>query len=196
MAQAPELARRLGMELAEGPLLIEGDGHYGNALLSRWPLRVERRERLPQWTGEPRGFIHAAVVDPTGLEWHLLVSHLSLGPLSRRRQLAVLARELAMITEPAVLLADLNEWLGARRLAVLGRVATLLPSPPTFPSGRPFLRLDRMALRGCRAVEPPVVHLTPTSRVASDHLPLKARLGRAAAQPGVSTPVAVVESAS
>jgi endonuclease/exonuclease/phosphatase family metal-dependent hydrolase len=200
-AQAPELARRLDMELAEGPLLLEGDGHYGNALLSRWPLRIERRQRLPHRVGEARGFIHAAVAPPAGCQWHVLVTHLSLGASSRRRQLAAVADELSVtMPTPAVLLADLNEWYGwARGLAGLGRVATLLAAPPTFPSRRPMLRLDRIALRGCRATRPAWTHRTALSAVASDHLPLLAEItaeapteqrGHRQAGPTVWNPVA------
>jgi len=177
LPQAVELARRLGCELVEGPLLLEGDGHYGNALLSRWPVRALRREALPYRRGEPRGFIHAATTAPGGTEWHVFVSHLSLGTLSRRHQLATIAAEMAAAPAPAVLLADLNEWNGwARGLLGLGRAATLLRSPASFPSRRPMLRLDRIAVRGCVISRDAWVHRSPLAAVASDHLPVLAEL--------------------
>ena len=189
MPQASELARRLGMELIEGPLLAEGDGHFGNALLSRLPMRPQRRERLPYRSGEPRGFIHAVVRGSAGEDWHVLVTHLSLGPVSRRLQLAAIAAELAgRMPPPALLLADLNEWFGpARGLARLRRAADLLPSPPTFPSRRPLLRLDRIALAGARCRRAAWAHASPLGRLASDHLPLLAEVAAA----GDSTPVGV-----
>lgn len=175
--QAVELARRLDCDLVEGPLLREGDGHYGNALLTRWPARALRRELLPLWRGEPRGFIHAVTQVPGGGEWHVLVTHLSVGTVSRRRQLVTIAGELAATPAPAVLLADLNEWNGwARGLAGLGRAATLLPSPPSFPSRRPMLRLDRIAGRGCVALRDAWVHRSALAALASDHLPILAEL--------------------
>jgi endonuclease/exonuclease/phosphatase family metal-dependent hydrolase len=178
LAQAPELARRLRMELVEGPLLLEGEGHYGNALLSRWPLRSLRREALPRIVGEPRGFIHAAIEHPTGVEWHVLVTHLSLGMWSRRRQLAAVLHELSTrMPAPAMLLADLNEWNGwARGLSRLRRTVTLLPAPASFPSRRPMLRLDRIALYGCRPTLPAWTHRTALSIQASDHLPVLAEI--------------------
>ena len=180
------------MEVAEGPLLIEGDGHYGNAILSRWPLRVERRHLLPHHVGEPRGFIHATVLPPEHCEWHVLVTHLSLGIVSRRRQLAAIVKEMATaMPAPAILLGDLNEWNSwARGLASLGRVATVLRTPPSFPTRRPMLRLDRIALRGCSSTRVSWTHRSELSQVASDHLPLLAEI-EATGQLGVSTPTGV-----
>jgi endonuclease/exonuclease/phosphatase family metal-dependent hydrolase len=44
--------------------------------------------------------------------------------------------------------------------------------PATFPSRWPFLALDRMALSACRTDGPLRRHVTPLSRIASDHLPI------------------------
>ncbi len=194
--QAAELARRLGMEVIEGPLLTEGDGHFGNALLSRLPMRLQRRQRLPYRTGEPRGFIHAVVGGPAGIDWHVLVTHLSVGPLSRRLQFAAIADELAAATPPTLLLADLNEWFArARGLERLRRAGHLLASPPTFPSRRPLLRLDRIGLVGGRLCRPAWTHAGARARLASDHLPLLAEVAPALAcarsSVGDSTPVGV-----
>lgn len=189
-AQAPALARRLGMELVEGPLLTEGDGHFGNAVLSRRPMRAQRCRRLPYRSGEPRGFIHAVVDGVAGEKWHVLVTHLSLGLLSRRLQFAAIAAELAAAMPPALLLADLNEWFGpARGLAGLRRIGHLLVSPPTFPSRRPLLRLDRIGMVGGQLRRPAWVHRSALARLASDHLPLLAEVAPAPA--GDSTPVGV-----
>jgi endonuclease/exonuclease/phosphatase family metal-dependent hydrolase len=181
--QAQELARRLGMELAEGPLLVEADGHYGNAVLSRCPLSVMRRRRFPRAGHEPRGFLHAVAHSNAGTAWHVLATHLSLGPVVRGEQLAALAHELSLTPAPSVMMGDLNEWRGwTRGLAALRRVSTLLPSQPSFPSRYPVLRLDRIALRGGRADGGGKVHRSRLSRIASDHLPvlaeIKVSLGR------------------
>ena len=177
-AQAPELARRLGMQMVEGPLLVEGDGHYGNAVLSRWPLAIRRRERLPHWIGEPRGFLHAVATPPGGIVWQVIVTHLSLGPVTRGRQFAAIARDLdSAASEPTVLLADLNEWNGwAVGLGQLRRASIVLDGPPTYPAGRPLLRLDRIALRACAVQAGPHAHISALARIASDHLPLWAEI--------------------
>lgn len=178
--QAEALARRLGLELLEGPLLFEGTGHYGNALLSRFPLRLLRRVRFPRLGLEPRGFLHAEALAQDGQVWHLLATHLDLGPRARSAQLHQLAAELAMAPHPALVMGDLNEWrLWTRPLAALRGAGRLLPPRPSFPSRCPVLALDRIAVRGARVEEGPVAHRTALSRQASDHLPVWARLGAA-----------------
>ena len=175
--QGRELARRLGMELAEGPLMTEGDGHYGNAVLSRWPLSVIRRRRFARSGPEPRGFLHAVAHVDDDTAWHLLATHLGLGPVVRGEQLAALAQELRHAPAPVVALGDLNEWRRwTRGLAALRRAGTLLASPASFPSRYPVLRLDRVAVRGGRPVAPVVAHRSSLSRIASDHLPVVAVL--------------------
>ena len=118
--QAQELARRLNFELIEGPLLIEGHGHYGNALLSRLPVRLLRRSRFGRIGLQARGFLHVEVADPDGPVWHVIATHLDLGPRARSAQLRVLARELGLVPHPALIMGDLNEWRGwTRALACL-----------------------------------------------------------------------------
>jgi endonuclease/exonuclease/phosphatase family metal-dependent hydrolase len=175
--QAEVLARRLGMELAEGPLMLEDGGHYGNAVLSLCPLTIMRRRRFPRSGHEPRGFLHVVAQTKSGVAWHVLATHLSLGPVVRGAQLTSIAHELSFAPAPAVMMGDLNEWRGwTRGLGNLRRVATLLSTQPSFPSRYPVLRLDRIALRGARALAPGKAHRTRLSRVASDHLPIVAEL--------------------
>ena len=79
--------------------------------------------------------------------------------------------------ERAVLMGDPNAWvLWGRPIKKLHRYFDATPAVPTFPSGKPVLALDRMwthpasILRGLKA------HVSPLSRVASDHLPLVAEI--------------------
>ena len=67
LRQGEDLARRTGRELLEGPLLFEGAGQYGNAILSRFPLAALRRHRFPRAGREARGFMRAELVDGDGL---------------------------------------------------------------------------------------------------------------------------------
>jgi endonuclease/exonuclease/phosphatase family metal-dependent hydrolase len=74
-------------------------------------------------------------------------------------------------------MGDFNEWwFQSRGLATLRDHAELPPSPPTFPSWLPVLRLDRIAFSGCRLQGAVRRHFTPLSRRASDHLPILADL--------------------
>ena len=47
---------------------------------------------------------------------------------------------------------------------------------PSFPSYFPLLALDRIIARPGRILGPVEVHMSPLSRRASDHLPIKARV--------------------
>jgi endonuclease/exonuclease/phosphatase family metal-dependent hydrolase len=177
LRQGEELARRLGLELLEGPLLFEGAGQYGNAVLSRFPLTPLRRHRFPRAGREARGFLHAELLDGDGQAWHVIATHLDLAPRARSAQLGILAAELPLAPFPALLMGDLNEWRRwTRALGLLGRSGRLLPARPSFPSRYPVLALDRIVARGARVEEGPVVHRTALSRQASDHLPVWARL--------------------
>ena len=47
---------------------------------------------------------------------------------------------------------------------------------PSFPSRYPLLALDRILARPSTLISSIEIHNTPLARVASDHLPIKARL--------------------
>ena len=83
------------------------------------------------------------------------------------------------VLRPTILLGDLNEWRVRTRSSLLtlvphfGPIHAVLPS---FPSAFPLLALDRILARPPSLISSIEVHNTPLSRVASDHLPIKARL--------------------
>lgn len=184
------LERETGLVPVPASDLPDGLGWHGNALLvrrgARWRLR-----RLDLPGAEPRGAVVAELELPGGAApLRVVAAHLGLLQRCRARQAATILREVAQgPTMPTLLLGDLNEWRpdGARSaLRVLsplfGPVAGGLPS---FPSRLPLLALDRIL--GCphAPVRALAVHDTPLARLASDHLPLKARV-RLAGIPGQS----------
>ncbi len=72
-------------------------------------------------------------------------------------------------------MGDLNEWRrsgpvsrGLREALICGR------SVASFPSRYPLLPLDRMCSRSLRLAAEPRRHVSRTSRIASDHLPITA----------------------
>lgn len=176
--QAGLLARALGMHLIEGPLLREHQGHYGNAVLSRWPLRLHGEGTYAAQGSECRGWLAVDALDPAGPAWRVLVTHLELRGKVRCRQLAELAAIVAAEPGPLALAGDLNEWRFWRRdLDGLASALDLLPPRATFPSWIPCLALDRLAVKGACIVRGPVVASGTAARLASDHLPLWADLG-------------------
>ena len=62
------LARRLGFNVVAGLNIVCHRGHYGNALLSRWPILNSRLIDLSAAGREPRGGIDAAVAWPGAVD--------------------------------------------------------------------------------------------------------------------------------
>ena len=172
--QAVALGEALGMACVEGPLLHGERGWYGNALLTRRPVRAVRRVLFEDRGREARGAIIADLAADDGVGWRVLTTHLDLHVGRRRRQFeAVLDEILPATTVPTIVIGDFNEWWPfSRGLSALRRHAVLPFAPATFPTRCPLLALDRIALSGCRLRGRVRRHITPLSRVASDHLPI------------------------
>lgn len=176
-AQMELLSKETGYKAIPGPTVKLANGHYGNVLLTRWPVLQKREIALCFSCREPRGAIEA-VLSVHELRVRVIVTHLGLSGAERRYQIGrmvdLLGEGLAPLT---VLLGDMNEWLpvswGLRQIhRSLGNSPALL----SFPSRRPFLALDRIWVRPNRAMKRIWVHKTRLSRVASDHLPVVAEI--------------------
>lgn len=169
------LARKTGFQAVAGTTLIRHDGHYGNGLLSRCPIRSTVLTDL-SWRGrEPRGAI-AADLDLGGEPLRVVATHLGLRPAERRDQVQ---RLLKLFTDRphdrAVLLGDLNEWfLWGRPLRRLHRYFKETPALATFPSRLPVFALDRVWTHPRALLQKLEVHRSSLARIASDHLPLVA----------------------
>jgi endonuclease/exonuclease/phosphatase family metal-dependent hydrolase len=187
---ARELARALDFQhYAIGHNVRLRKGRYGNATLSRWPIRRERNIDLTIGFLRRRGCQHTriAVRTPAGGTRRLEVFNLHLGLSARERErqmsLLVRSREFAALPfgVPTVVGGDTNDWRSLLRplfVELLGfRSATggneQRERPiATFPSFFPQGALDRVYYRGpLRLVSARRCRLA-VSRVASDHLPV------------------------
>lgn len=155
-----------------------GHGWHGNLVLVREALvRDLHQVTLPGL--EPRG---ALVVDLDCREGalRLVAAHLGLLRQSRRKQVErLLAHAAELADAPTILMGDLNEWRRDRGSSLHGFAPGFGPvgrGTPSFPSYFPLLALDRIIARPGRILGPVEVHMTPLSRKASDHLPIKARV--------------------
>lgn len=178
------LARALSAQAVPGPTLLHRRGAYGNAMLVRRPVLAVRRHDLSVGTTEPRGAIDVDL-DLGDVVVRVVATHFGLGRRERRRQAALLLGLLGPGTGPAVLVGDFNEWLpraGARRLFD-GRFGGA-PQAATYPAALPLFALDRIWVDPASALVDVEVRRTPLTRVASDHLPLRARLDMAALRAG------------
>jgi endonuclease/exonuclease/phosphatase family metal-dependent hydrolase len=181
--QAHALADRLGVQVAMGPTRERDGLAYGNAVLTRLSVRGSRIFDLSQPDREPRGGIRLDLEMPHGENrlLHLFNVHFGLKIRERASQVRTLVREHILhdeLTGPRVVVGDLNEWFwfpGAvgrtlRRELHGPRIRRTHPSPlPLFPLDRIYWDrgLDADGFR---------VHRSRLARVASDHLPVVARL--------------------
>ncbi|HEY4234660.1 MAG TPA: endonuclease/exonuclease/phosphatase family protein [Lacipirellulaceae bacterium] len=156
-------------------------GHYGNAILSRWPLHETSSVDLSIRLKKRRGAMVASCRIPGRSETHRVVLaniHLGLSGLERRMQLRRLLAAECMVhvrrTTPLVIAGDYNDvwsslgWLVMRKEGFVAAGKRIR----TFPAAMPLRALDRVFYRGeIRALHTFAGH-TETARRASDHLPL------------------------
>ena len=174
------LVRETGFHAVDGWTCKQNGCDFGNAVLSRYPIAESVRLDLTLPGFEPRGAVDVVIEVPRG-PLRVIATHLGLRPRERRDQvkrlLAALEREKPL---PTVLTGDVNEWyLWGRPLRWLHRHFKQTPAPATFPAWRPVFALDRLWTEPAPLLAGLRVHATPLSRVASDHLPLVARLALA-----------------
>lgn len=174
-SQAEFLAHLPGYKAIGGPNIRDQRGHYGNLLLTRFPVLEVARLDLTFGRREPRGAIDA-ILDCQAQILRVVITHFGLGLRERRRQSAQLAHIIAARTSiPTLLLGDLNEWMiGNPTIGSLLCDADNTDSPASFPSSFPIFALDRIVtwqLGGRLRVR---AHRSATARRASDHLPVVA----------------------
>jgi endonuclease/exonuclease/phosphatase family metal-dependent hydrolase len=186
--QLDDLQDHLRLKRVSGVTLRREDAAYGNALLSRLPVRDVRRHDISVEGREPRGVIDAEV-EFHGTTVRVLATHLGLRAAERREQIARVSSFLdARDDLPTLLVGDFNDWrIGWGPLAALARRFGGWSGPRTFPSRWPLFKLDRIwAHPGDWNVDRLWTHRSRSALRASDHLPVCARV-RLRSNPGPRT---------
>ena len=172
-----ELAKRTALKPIPGLTMLEGNGHYGNALLcSIQPQEVVRIDiSVPD--REPRGILKVRFVWE-GKELVVFSTHLGLKYFERRYQVKELIRQVDKESEHCCLiLGDFNEWnRWGRNIRLLDREWGKTAALPTFPAGYPLVPLDRIWINTNGIIETIYVLKNNRARIASDHLPLVAKI--------------------
>jgi endonuclease/exonuclease/phosphatase family metal-dependent hydrolase len=178
--QATYLASLLGMEVVMGQTRSHGNGIYGNAVLSRLPILGSARFDLSRGLREPRGCLRVDVGVDGSQPLHVFNCHFGLAFRERREQLELLASFIraGACEGPRVVMGDFNEW---HRGPVTRGLRLEFSSPMrrmrrTHPALFPIFKLDRIYWDVELQGEEFHVHRSRLARVASDHLPVVARL--------------------
>ncbi len=180
--QAEALADDLGMEMAMGVTRHRGDVEYGNAVLTRFGVHDSHSFDLTRPPREPRGGIRLdTVVGERVL--HVFNVHFGLKIRERAEQVEALVREHVLrhdLAGPRVVIGDLNEWFPGPVGRALRREFHGPRIRRTHPAPLPIFPLDRIYWDRELHADGFHVHRSRLARVASDHLPVVARLGLAA----------------
>ena len=178
--QAAYLAQRLGMHLVMGETRVHAGGGYGNAVLTRLPVLGSERRDLSHGAREPRGALRVDL-DVKGTPLHVFNCHFGLGLAERREQLVLLGRFIRdshRLAGPRVLVGDFNEWHPGPITRGLRREfsSPMRRMRRTHPAMFPLFKLDRIYWDVELQGDEFHVHRSRRARVASDHLPVVARL--------------------
>jgi len=160
------------------PTKREGEGWYGNFIVSRYPIiraLVHDLEKEHQ-VMEPRNAVDTLIDTPKGL-LRIIGTHLSLSSVMRWweiNNLIKLVNEAEAESKcPVFFMGDFNEWSWPSKLIRhLNKIMIPFPCGKTFPSRFPLFRLDRV---WC---DDPNVDVTVRAlkrsnvRTLSDHLPV------------------------
>jgi len=184
--QAGELAQLTGLKMIFGRTIELQGGQYGNAILSRLPIKGFTNHPLPRTEGREARAVLAAEIGIPGsggdqTSFVLLATHLdhTREPTNR---LASSERIAQLVTEnpemPTLLAGDLNSVFGSPTMIVLGKQWQVPGAGriwPTTPVTDPKRQIDFVLFRPAnrwRVVEVRVID----EAVASDHRPILVRL--------------------
>lgn len=160
---------------------VRGGGHYGNAVLSRFPLVSAENIDLTIGRRKPRSVLHAQLRARAGgrsRTIHVFTLHLGLSERERRRQLVrfLECHPFARLHRrtPIVVAGDFNDVFGSlgKRHLVPAGFRTTPERIRTFPAYAPVRALDALYVKGDVALHHLARARLPVARHASDHLPL------------------------
>ena len=147
--QPAELARLTEMQVVFGANIELQGGHYGNAVLSRFPIVRHKNHLLPNIdASEQRGVIEAEITLPASKQSLLLLAtHLDFRPDDRERLAsAKMINDLVAKhpQQPALLTGDLNDTPDSKTLERFGAIWTRANEKPiaTVPVDQPTKQID------------------------------------------------------
>jgi endonuclease/exonuclease/phosphatase family metal-dependent hydrolase len=181
-----ELAERCGYDWLFAPAFEHGDaaprGGFGNALLSRLPIRAAIARQLTWPTtiyertepSEPRSVVLARIAAPGGANRWVGSTHLPRGDAAARTQAVQrLAGIVRTVREPWLVCGDFNT-AAATWVEPTGFAVAPDPAQPTYPGTDPTECIDYAVADANSVLDADVVAESGPAP-ASDHLPILVR---------------------
>jgi endonuclease/exonuclease/phosphatase family metal-dependent hydrolase len=180
-SQIEEIGASLGMGWVMAPARQLRGHQFGNAVLSRFPIKQHVSHDLSWKTCEERR-LQRADIEVHGHTLHVYNVHLGTAILERRHQ----AQRLATIVSDKhiggakLVLGDFNEWMRGLTTELLSSrlksvdLKDYLKRRNTYPGFFPILHLDHIYYAGRVEIIGIELPRTRLALVASDHLPLVA----------------------
>ncbi len=182
--QAAELGYLTGLGATFAKAISIHGGDYGNALLSRFPVRtircipigVPKAERQYHGYYEDRVLLHAKL-DVEGQTVSVLCCHFGLNPDEMEQAVEAVRREQEGIRHPLIFMGDLNLCPGSEPYRMLTAFLTdaslICDKPPlTFPSHVPDCQIDHIFVNSACTVQ----RVWVPEILYSDHRPILARI--------------------
>lgn len=180
--QACYLAKTLGYACRFGQTRTLRGRPYGNAVLSRFPIKRTKAYDLSCEPLEPRACFQVDVELSPRQCLHIFNVHLGTSHSERKRQArALVSRQILDNPDmryPRVVLGDFNDWMQGpvfRLLAghlVSADLVAHLQRRRTYPGLLPMVHLDHIFFDASLHLESLSLHRSRTALMASDHLPL------------------------
>ena len=171
------LREATGYEMVPGLVRDHENACFGNALLTKYPVKSYACINLTIAGYAPRGAIQAILETKVG-ELQVIVVHLGLTPWERYQQMKKIA-DLVRHNQSkrTIVMGDFNQWL--QHTEASSQITSLLPkqiNELTFPTRLPVVRLDRMFMSANIELLKQGTLKDETTKKASDHFPLYAQV--------------------
>lgn len=184
-SQFEYLADQTWSHFAYGKNAIYQEGHHGNAILSKFPIKSWSNDDIST-AMERRGLLHVELVVPgSKLPIHAFCIHFGLFEKDRKNQILTLAKKISNTVPPEaplIIAGDFNDWrenASDLLLEKLNLKEVFLNASgkhaATFPAWLPFLALDRVYYRNLECTSALALR-KGIWRGLSDHLPILTEL--------------------
>lgn len=147
---------------------------FGNAVVSRYPFKSVETVKIPDPVKDEDGYYETrcvikAVQEYDGRDVMFLICHMGLNLGERKNAVEVICRLLDETNMPAVVMGDFNITPDGEELKPLyDRLTdTDKTGECTFPSDKPFKKIDYIFYRGLECTS-----VTTVNEIISDHLPI------------------------